>query len=166
LKDKAIKLTLEQLHALVRYHLKRDQVIIMQQEVAEVLRQSVDSEFHSHFDLPHNSSSTTDVQGPIYIKVLMETYYDLGPGASSIQYKYVQEIISNFGKGEKDKHFDIRKFAKDIQQASGAYKLVHDLTSGPREVIKPEQEILKECLQHTQASFNTMRYKAGILRRG
>ena len=77
----------------------------------------------------------------------MDTYYDLGPGASSVQYKYVHEVISNFGKGEKDKLFDIRKFVKDLQQASGAYKLVHDLTSGPREVIKPVQEILKECLQ-------------------
>jgi hypothetical protein len=116
----------------------------------------VDSEFHSHFDLPHNSSSTPDVQGSIYIKVLMDTYYDLGPGASCIQYKYVQEIISNFGKGEKDKHFDIRKFAKDLQQASGAYYLVHDLTSGPREVIKPEQEILKECLQQIARTHDHM----------
>jgi hypothetical protein len=63
----------------------------------------------------------------------------------------VQEIISNFEKGGKDKHFDIRKFAKDLQHASGAHKLIHDLTSGPREVIKPDslpaQEILKEFLQ-------------------
>ena len=74
LKDAAIKLTLEQLHALVRYHLKRDQVITMQRNAAEVIRQSVDSEFHAHFDLPHNSSSTTDVQGSIHLKVLMDTY--------------------------------------------------------------------------------------------
>ena len=127
--------------------MKRDQVITMQWNAAEVIRQSVDSEFHAHFDLPHNSSSTTDVQGSIHLKVLMDTYYDLGPGASPVQYKSVQEVTSNFGKGEKDKFFDIRKFAKDLQQASGAYKLVHDLTSGPREVIKPVQEILKECLQ-------------------
>jgi hypothetical protein len=84
LKDKAIKLTPEQLHALVRYHLKRDQVIIMQQEAATLLRQSVDSEFHSHFYLQYNSSSTTDIQGSIYLKVLMEKYYVLGPGASSV----------------------------------------------------------------------------------
>jgi hypothetical protein len=83
------------------------------------------------------------------LKVLMETYYDLGPGASSFQYKYVQEIISNFGKGDKDKHFDIRKFTEDLQQARGAYKFVHDLqvTSGPRKVIKPKQEVWKECLK-------------------
>ena len=86
----------------------------MQRNAAEVIRQSVDSEFHAHFDLPHNSSSTTDVQGSIHLKVLMDTYYDLGPGASSVQCKYVQEVISNLRKGEKDKYFDIRKFVKDL----------------------------------------------------
>ena len=48
---------------------------------------------------------------------------------------------------DKLEHFDIWKFAKDLQHANGKHKLIHDLTSGPRKVTKPEQEILKEFLQ-------------------
>ena len=59
----------------------------------------------------------------------METYFDLGPGASSVQFKlfqytYVQEIVSIFERGnEKYEPFHIRKFVKSLQQASGAYKI-------------------------------------------
>jgi hypothetical protein len=61
--------------------------------------------------------------------------------------------------------FENREFTKDLQQAlnkveqaSGAYKLVHVLTSGPSlmEVIKPEHEILKECLQKIARTHDQM----------
>jgi hypothetical protein len=57
LKDSAMKLTQDQFYALVEYHLGEDKVILMQLEAAEIIRQSVDSEFHSLFDLPHTSNS-------------------------------------------------------------------------------------------------------------
>jgi hypothetical protein len=104
-------------------------------------------EFHSFFDLPHSSSSTTDVLGSMHLKALMETYYDLGPGASSAKYKDVRELISSFGKGDKDRFFDIRKFSNDLQQARGAYEVVFNLTSGVREVLKPVEETATELLQ-------------------
>jgi hypothetical protein len=62
LNDSAMKLTQDQLYALVEYHLGQDKVISMQLEAAEIIRQSVDLEFHSLFDLQHNSNSATDVQ--------------------------------------------------------------------------------------------------------
>ena len=81
----------------------------MQRTAAEIIRRSVDEEFLSHFDLPHSAhtgSSTTHVQGSIYIKTLMVKYYDLRPGASSTQYQKVEEIISNYGNGENDQCFE------------------------------------------------------------
>ncbi len=69
----AMKLTQDQLYALVEYHLGQDKVISMQLEATEIIRQRVDSEFHSLFDLPYNSNSATDVQASIHLKVLMET---------------------------------------------------------------------------------------------
>jgi hypothetical protein len=81
----------EQLHARVRYHFKRDQVIIMQRNDAEgirvIIRQSVDSEIHSHFHfkLLRNSTSATDLQGSMpHLKELMDTYYDHRPATSSV----------------------------------------------------------------------------------
>ena len=77
----------------------------------------------------------------------MVKYYELRPGASSTQYKKVEDIISNYGKGEKDQYFDCRKFSNALQQARSAYELIFDLTSGPREIIKPVQETAKQLLQ-------------------
>jgi hypothetical protein len=92
----------------------------------------------------------------MHLKVMMETYYDLGPGASSAKYKAVRDLISNFGKAEKDCYFDIRKFSKDLQQARGAYEVVFDLTSGMREVIKPVEETAIELLQEITRSESRM----------
>ncbi len=57
--------------------------------------------------MPHNHGSANNVIGSMYLKALMDKYYDLRPGASAAKYKKVQELISDFGKGEKDKYFDI-----------------------------------------------------------
>ncbi len=61
---------LEQLHSLVKYHFGQDKVISIQLEADEIIRRSVDSEFHSLFDLAHNSSSATNVQASIHFQVL------------------------------------------------------------------------------------------------
>jgi hypothetical protein len=45
LKDSSMKLTQDQLYALVECHLGQDKVISMQLEAAEINRQRVDSEF-------------------------------------------------------------------------------------------------------------------------
>ena len=82
--------------------------------------ESVDSEYHEHFDVPHNHSSATNVLGSVYLKTLMETYYDLRSGASIAKYKQVEDVIAVFGKGEKDCFFDIRKYARNLQQVKGA----------------------------------------------
>ena len=118
LKESATKLTEDQLFALVKCHVKQAQMISKQQGAADTIRRSVDSEFHELFEAPHNHRSANNVLGSMYLKALMETYYDLRPGASSAKYKKVQEIISNFGKGEKDKFFDIHKYAKAISSVT------------------------------------------------
>mmetsp|Transcript_37492 Transcript_37492/g.78515 ORF Transcript_37492/g.78515 Transcript_37492/m.78515 type:complete len:159 (-) Transcript_37492:1471-1947(-) len=73
LKEAAPKLKTEQFAALVNYHIDNEEVISMQQEAANLIRRSVDSEFHTHFDLPHNSSSANDVLrlGSMYLKALL-----------------------------------------------------------------------------------------------
>ncbi len=113
LKDKAMKLTLEHLHEFVRYHSKRDQVIIMQREAAEVLRESVNWEFNSHFDLPFNSSSTTNVQGSIYLKLKTQRCWwkrmVLGQVQSLSTISMFKKLSQTSEKREKDEHFDIRE---------------------------------------------------------
>ena len=84
------KLNDDHIHALVGYHVRQEEVIQMQRNAAEIIRQSVDAEFHSFFELPrseHAGTSTTNVLGSIYLKALVVKYYDLRPGASSRQYK-------------------------------------------------------------------------------
>ncbi len=72
LKESAPKLTAEQMFATVRYRVKRQEVIVMQREAADLLRRSVDSEYHEHFDVPHNRGSANDVLGSINLKALMD----------------------------------------------------------------------------------------------
>ena len=152
LKESASNLKADQLFAVIKYHVKRQEVISMQREAADIIRRSVDSEYHEHFDVPHNHSSANDVLGSMYLKALMDKYYDLRPGASTTKYKIVQELISDFGKGEKDRYFDVQKWSQDVQQARGAYEMVQDLTSLPREVMRPVQETAIEILQQTARS--------------
>jgi hypothetical protein len=128
----------------------------MQREAADLLRRSVDSECHEHFDVLHGSAN--DVLGSINIKALMDNqdkYYDIRPAPQGIQ-----ELISDFGKGEKDKFFDIRKYTTDLQQEKGAYEMIYSLTSTPREVIKPDRQTVIELVQQTASSnIRSARYK-------
>jgi hypothetical protein len=50
LKESASKLTVEQMTAVVKYHVEQTKVIEMQREAADIIRRSVDSEYHEHFD--------------------------------------------------------------------------------------------------------------------
>ena len=153
------KLNDDHIHALVGYHLRQEEVIQMQRNAAEIIRQSVDAEFHSFFELPHSEhagTSTTNVLGSIYLKALVVKYYDLRPGASSRQYKKIEDIILSYGKAEKDPYFDCRKFSKDIQQARSAYEFIFDLTGGKREIIRPVEETAKQVLQHIARTEHRM----------
>ena len=149
LKEAATKITAEQIIALVKYHIKHAEVIEVQQEAANIIRRSVDAEFHGHFELPHNDDSVNNIPGSMYLKALLEAYYDLRPGASSNSYKEVQKVIDTFGVGEKDKPFDVRKYSTKTLHVRGNYEMVYALVSGPREQIKPVQETAVEVLRKT-----------------
>ncbi len=71
----------------------------MQREAANIIRRSVDSEYHEHFDVTHNHNSANDVLGSMNLKALMDKYYDLRPGQAP--QSTVQELISDLGKRRK-----------------------------------------------------------------
>ena len=110
--EAALKLTVDQISSLVNYLIKTEKVILVQQETAHIILQSIDSDFHLLLVLPHNSSSANDVQGSMYLKALIEAYHYLLPGASSIAYKKTQKVIANFGIGDKDQYFNPRNVSK------------------------------------------------------
>eukprot|EP00291_Cryptomonas_curvata_P021451 CAMPEP_0172166326 /NCGR_PEP_ID=MMETSP1050-20130122/8919_1 /TAXON_ID=233186 /ORGANISM="Cryptomonas curvata, Strain CCAP979/52" /LENGTH=1009 /DNA_ID=CAMNT_0012836923 /DNA_START=133 /DNA_END=3159 /DNA_ORIENTATION=+ len=147
LKEAATKLTFEQIMALIKHHIKREEMIEMQHEAAHLIRQSVDSEFHEHLVSTHNNESANNILGSMHFKALLEAYYDLRPGASSNSYKEVQKAIETFGIGDKDKLFDVRKFSTKVQQARGNYEMIFGLVRGVRESIKPVQETAIEALR-------------------
>jgi hypothetical protein len=65
----------------------------MQHTTIEIIRQSVDSEFNSIFELLHTStwSNTIDVQGSMYLKALIIKHYEFGPSASITQSQRIDE---------------------------------------------------------------------------
>ena len=152
----AKRLTVAEFAGLVRHRRKPKTVAKCQQKAAEFFRRAVDSEFHSLLDLSHTCSSAIDVQASMHLKSLMTRYYKLGSNAGFAQYKVIQDHIANYGKGEKDQYFDVRKFANDLQQKRSVYELVFDLTSGPREVIKPVEETLIELLHQVAKTESRM----------
>ncbi len=58
-------------------HADRDEMISMQRSAAEIIRQSVDAEFHTIFDVPYTNSSTVNMQGTMYLRALMIRLWDL-----------------------------------------------------------------------------------------
>ncbi len=46
------------------------------------------------------NSAANDGLASIYLKALMEKYYDLRPGTSTAMYEKLQELIYDFGKPE------------------------------------------------------------------
>ena len=92
-------------------HPGRDEMIVMQQIAAEIIRQSVDAEFYTIFDLSYTDSSTIEIQGTVYLKVLMIKPYDLNSTSRATQYQRVEAAISSYGKGAKDRHFDAQQYA-------------------------------------------------------
>ncbi len=71
------KLKDDHLEALVFCHAEKERVemILLQRTAAEIIRQSVDSDYHSIFDLPHTSCNKIEVQGTMYLKELILKYY-------------------------------------------------------------------------------------------
>jgi hypothetical protein len=135
------KLNADHIQALVSCHTNRDEVSSMQHKAAEIIRQSVDPEFHSIFELSHTWSSTIDVQGSMYLKALIVKYYELNPSASITQSQRVDAVIASYGKG------DIQKFATRLLQERSAYDKIYELTSGPKDRIKPVHETIIQLIQ-------------------
>ena len=71
------KLKDEPLEALAMCHAGRDEMISIQLSAAEIIRQSDDEEIHTIFDLSYTNSSTIDIQGTIYVKVLIIKFWCL-----------------------------------------------------------------------------------------
>ncbi len=87
----------------------RDEMIPLQCIAAEIIRQSVDAEFHTIFDVPYTNSSTVDMQGTMYLKALVIRLWHLNPAALTIQQQRIEEAISSFGiekKTNTSKHVD------------------------------------------------------------
>ena len=141
------KLNVDHIQALVSCHTDPDGVSSMQHTAAEIIRQSVDSEFHSSFELSHTWSSTINVQASMYLKALIIKHYELGPSASITQSQRIDEVIASYGKGDKDQHFDILKFASNLQQDRSAYEKIFELSSVPKARIKSVHETIIQLIQ-------------------
>jgi hypothetical protein len=50
----------------------------------------------------------------MYLKALIIKHYELSPSASIIHSQRIDEVISSYGKGGKDRNFDILKFASNL----------------------------------------------------
>ena len=61
LESQGNKLKANHLNALIMCQVGRDEMIPMQRIAAEIIRQSVDADFHSIFDVPYTNSSTVDM---------------------------------------------------------------------------------------------------------
>ena len=55
------KLIADHIEALIMCHAGRDEMIPMQRSVAEIIRQSVDAEFHTIFDVQYTNSSAPSI---------------------------------------------------------------------------------------------------------
>ncbi len=71
-------------------HAGREEMIGMQRAAADIIRQSVDAEFHTIFDLSYTDSSTIDIQGTMYLKALMIKLFDLNSTSRATQYQRVE----------------------------------------------------------------------------
>ncbi len=95
------KRNVDDIQALVSCHTYPDGVSSIQHTAAKIIRQSVDSEFHSIFELSHTWSSTINVQASMYLKALIIKHYKLSPSASIIQSRRIDEVIASNGNLEK-----------------------------------------------------------------
>jgi hypothetical protein len=164
LESQGNKLNANHIQALVGYYAQHDEVISKQHLAAEIIRQSVDSEYHSIFDLSHTSCSTTDVQGTMYLKALLYKHYELNPLASITQYQRVEDVISSYGYGGKDQIFDALRFATILLQERSAYEKIFELTSGKKDTIKSVHETSIRLLQQVgRYDFSANAYFAAQL---
>ncbi len=125
-------------------------MILLQRTAAEIIRQSVDSDYHSIFDLQHTSCNKIEVQGTMYLKALILKYYELSPSASIPQYQRVEAVISSYWNGVKDQIFGVLKFATILQQERRANKKIFELTSGSKDTIKSVHETSVRLLQQVE----------------
>jgi hypothetical protein len=119
----------------------------IQHRVAEMIQQSVDSEFHSVFELSHTWSSTTNVQASMYLKALIIKHYELSLSASITQSQRIDEVRASYGKGGKDQNLDLLKFVSKLQQDRNAYEKIFELSSVPKARIETVHETIIQLIQ-------------------
>ncbi len=68
-------------------------MILLQRIAAESIRQSVDAEFHTIFDVQYANSSTADMQGTMYLKALVTR---LNAAAITTQQQRIEKAMSSF----------------------------------------------------------------------
>jgi hypothetical protein len=130
------KLRADHIEALIMCHADRDEMIPMQRSAAEIIRQSVDAEFHTIFDVPYTNSSTVDMQGTMYLRALMIRLWDLNTAAITTQQQRIEEAILSYGTAEKDQFFDARRWATVVLAEQSAYEKIFELTSGTKDTMK------------------------------
>jgi hypothetical protein len=119
----------------------------LQRSAAEIFRQSVDAEFHAYFELSYTDSSNIEMQGTIYVEVLVINLYYLNSSAKATQYQRVDVAVSSFGQGPKRKHFDVQQYNNTVIAEYNAYEKVYELTSGAKDTKISAHEV-SILLQH------------------
>jgi hypothetical protein len=135
------KLNEEHIQALVMCYADRDEMITIQYSAAEIIRQSVDAEFHTYFNLSYTDTNAIDIQGTMYLISLMMKFYGLDSTARATQLQRIETAIGYWGNGAKDQHFDPHQYATVVLAEFSAYEKVHELTSGPKDTKKSVHEI-------------------------
>jgi len=141
LESQGNKLKANHLNALIMCQVGRDEMIPMQRIAAEIIRQSVDADFHSIFDVPYTNSSTVDMQGTMYLMALMIRLWDLNSAAVATQLQRIEEAILQWGIGDKDRHFDARRWAIVVQAERSAYEKIYELMSGTKDTMKSVHDL-------------------------
>ncbi len=157
LESQGNKLKANHLNALIMCQVGRDEMIPMQRIAAEIIRQSVDADFHSIFDVPYTNSSTVDMQGTMYLMALMIRLWDLNSAAVATQLQRIEEAILQWGIGDKDRHFDARRWAIVVQAERSAYEKIYELMSGTKDTMKSVHDLSIRILQFI-GGFDTTHY--------
>ncbi len=78
----------------------------------------------------------------MYLMALMIRLWDLNSAAVATQHQRVKEAISLWGIGDKNQHFDARRWATVVQAEWSAYEKIYELMSGTKDTMKSVHDIL------------------------
>ncbi len=107
-----------------------------QQSTASCYKQSHTKKNDTIFNVPNTNTSTVDMQVPMYLKALVIRLWDLNSAAITTQQQRIEVVISSFGIGEEDQHFNARRWATVVQPELTAYEKIYELTSGTKDTMK------------------------------